>query len=214
MDIAQILSRLLVGVTLIALISAGLVLSDRPRHSQGTTASPRVAIVQSASQAVLDEGVQGILKGLEENGFVPGKSLRVQRYNAENDLPTANAIAKEVVEGGYDLLVTASTVSLQTVGKANATRGIRHVFGLVTDPAAAGVGISRENPLDHPPHLAGYGTFQPVERAFRLARELFPGLHTVGVVWNPVEPNSEASTKQARLISQVRDPEQVGGDDV
>lgn len=196
----QRLVRLFVSVTLIVLISVGLLLSDWPRQSQGTIRKPLVAIVQLASQAVLDEGVQGMLKGLAENGFVDGTTMQVRRYNAENDLATANIIAKEVVASGYDLLLTASTVSLQTVGKANATHGVNHVFGLVTDPVAAGIGISREDPLDHPPHLAGYGSFQPVEKAFRLARKLFPGLQTVGVVWNPAEPNSEVSVKQARLI--------------
>lgn len=195
--------RLLIGIFFILAISAGLLLSDLPRHSNDATTLPKIAIVQLASQAVLDEGVQGMLKGLEENGFVDERTMQVRRYNAEGDLATANAIAKEVVQGNYDLLITASTISLQTVAKANANHSVKHVFGLVTDPAAAGIGISREDPLDHPPYLAGYGTFQPVEKAFRLARELFPGLQKVGVVWNPAEPNSEASTKQARLISQT-----------
>jgi ABC-type uncharacterized transport system substrate-binding protein len=202
LNIVQMMGRLTLGMCLIAVVSAGLLLSDWPRRSQWQAAGPRVAIVQLASQSVLDEGVQGILKGLEDNGFVAGETFDLQRYNAENDLATANAIAKEVVAQGYDLVLTASTISLQTVGHANATRGGKHVFGLVTDPVEAGIGISREDPLDHPPHMAGYGTFQPVGKAFRLARELYPGLRTVGVVWNPSEPNSAASTKQARLICE------------
>lgn len=201
MDKLNTLSRLFMGVILILLISAGLLLSDRPRQSNVAMNSPQIAIVQLASQAVLDEGVQGILKGLAEHGFVEGATIQVRRYNAENDLATANAIANEVVERGYDLLVTASTISLQTVAKANAGKGVKHVFGLVTDPVAAGIGISREDPLDHPPHLAGYGTFQPVDKAFRLARDMFPGLQRVGVAWNPAEPNSEVSVKQARYIA-------------
>jgi ABC-type uncharacterized transport system substrate-binding protein len=202
MTALRLIGRLAVGITLIIAVSGALLLSDWARRSQGQASGPRLAIVQLASQAVLDDGVRGMLTGLEESGFIPGKNLLIQRYNAENDLPTANAIAKEVVERGFDLVLTASTVSLQTVGKANETRRMKHVFGLVTDPVAAGIGISRDNPLDHPAHVAGYGTFQPVEKAFRLARELFPELHTVGVVWNPAEPNSEASTKQARLIAK------------
>lgn len=199
----QPFARLLISLTLIIFISVGLLLSDWPRQSQGAAIGPRIAIVQLASQAVLDEGVQGMLRGLAESGFVDGTTIRVRRYNAENDVAAANAIAKEVAESGYDLLLTASTLSLQTVANANTMHRVNHVFGLVTDPVAAGIGISREDPLDHPPHLAGYGTFQPVEKAFRLARESFPGLQTVGVVWNPAEPNSEASTKQARLISET-----------
>ena len=158
MKALRLIGRLAVGITLIIAVSGALLLSDWARRSQGQASGPRLAIVQLASQAVLDDGVRGMLTGLEESGFIPGKNLLIQRYNAENDLPTANAIAKEVVERGFDLVLTASTVSLQTVGKANETRRMKHVFGLVTDPVAAGIGISRDNPLDHPAHVAGYGT--------------------------------------------------------
>lgn len=202
MRMLSVIGRLSVGITLIAAVSLALLLSDWGRRSQGGVQGARVAIVQLASQAVLDEGVRGMLKGLEEQGYTVERNLTIERFNAENDLPTANAIAKEVVEREFDLILTASTISLQTVAHANAGRAVKHVFGLVTDPVAAGVGISRDDPLKHPPHLAGYGTFQPVDKAFRLAKELFPALRTVGVVWNPAEPNSEASTRQARLIAE------------
>jgi ABC-type uncharacterized transport system substrate-binding protein len=195
------IQRLTLGILLILLVSAALLFSDWTRRSSTSSTLPRLALVQIASQAVLDEGIQGMLQGLEETGFVPGKTLLVQRFNAENDLPTANAVANEIVARKFDLVLTASTLSLQTVAKANAAGHLRHVFGLVTDPGAAGVGISRDDPLAHPKHLAGYGTLQPVDKAFRLARELFPALKTVGVVWNPAEPNSEASTRQARQIA-------------
>jgi ABC-type uncharacterized transport system substrate-binding protein len=87
---------------------------------------------------------------------------------------------------------------MQAVANANTAGKVRHVFALVSDPAAAGVGISREKPLEHPPHMAGYGTMQPVDATFRLARRVFPGLKRVGEVWNPSEANSEAQTKVAR----------------
>lgn len=194
------LKRLSLGVTLIALAAGVLLASDWGRRTSSPSQLPRIALLQHASQAVLDEGVQGMLAGLAEMGFRDGETVAIHRFNAENDLPTANAIAKEMVSGPYDLLLTASTLSLQTVAKANQSSKIPHVFGLVTDPFGAGVGISRENPLNHPPYLVGYGTFQPVEEGFRLARDLLPTLESVGVVWNPGESNSEANVVQARKI--------------
>src|SRR4029079_5517197 len=73
-----------------------------------------------------------------------------------------------------------------------------NVLGLACDRFSAGVGISREDPLHHPKHLVGYGSMQPVAEAFRLAKQLLPSLTTVGVVWNPAESNSQASTRRAR----------------
>jgi ABC-type uncharacterized transport system substrate-binding protein len=77
------------------------------------------------------------------------------------------------------------------------------VFGLVADPVVAGVGISRNNPLDHPRNLVGIGSFLPVQDAFRIAREMFPKLKRVGVAWNPAEANSRAFVEKAREVCQA-----------
>lgn len=194
------LKRLSLGIFLIILLSGILLVSDWNQRKPSAGHILRVAIFQHASQAVLDEGVRGMLDGLAESGFVEGKSVLYKRYNAEGDMATANTIAKEITGGQFDLVMTSSTLSLQTVANANKGGKTRHVFALVSDPFDAGVGINRANPLDHPKHLAGIGTMQPVAGAFRLAGTLFPDLKTVGVVWNPTEANSEANTRIARDI--------------
>ena len=170
----------------------------------GSTGPRRVAVVQHASQVVIDEGLRGVLEALAQRGYADGGRLQLRRYNAEGDLPTAAAIASEVTSGGYDLIVTLTTLSLQTVANANQTGGqIPHVFGLVSDPYGAGVGIDRQNHLIHPPYLTGYGSIQPVEKAFRLARQMRPELKTVGVVWNPSESNSLAQMVIARAVCKA-----------
>jgi len=199
------LQRLSLGITLIVLSAGILILSDWNQRVSSIQESPRLALIQHASQAVLDEGVDGMIQGLMEMGFRHGKTISLQRYNAENDMPTANAIATEVANGQFDLLMTASTLSLQTVAQANKHQQVPHVFGLVSDPFGAGVGISRTNPLDHPLYLTGYGTMQPVEKAFRIAKQLLPELSAVGVAWNPAESNSEANVLLARQVSQNLD---------
>jgi ABC-type uncharacterized transport system substrate-binding protein len=115
-------------------------------------------------------------------------------------MATANAIASEVTSADYDLILSASTASLQTIANANrfATPPRRHVFGLSSDPYGAGVGISREDHHDHPPYMTGLGSLPPVEEAFRLARALKPDLKRVGLVWNPSEANSVATTALGR----------------
>jgi len=193
--------RLFFGLALIALTSSVLLVSDWNRRQAGTRRIPHIAILQQASQPIVDEGVQGMLDGLGESGFTDGQSITIRRYNAEGDIATANAIAKEITSGQFDLVLTATTLSLQAVANANKAGKTLHVFGLVSDPFGAGVGIRRGNPLDHPRHLVGIGTMQPVAEAFRLAKKLFPNLQTVGEAWNPAEANSEAQTRIAREIA-------------
>lgn len=192
--------RLWLGPTLIAAASAVLLLSDLGHRSASDRRVPRIAVLQHASQPMIDEGVRGMLDGLAGRGFVDGQSIQVRRFNAEGDIATANTIAKAMAGDDYDLLLTATTVSLQAVASANAATRKRHVFALVSDPAGAGVGISRDNPLQHPPYMAGFGTLQPVAETFRLARAMLPSLQTVGVVWNPAEANSEANLRLARAV--------------
>jgi ABC-type uncharacterized transport system substrate-binding protein len=77
---------------------------------------------------------------------------------------------------------------------------VKQVFGIVADPPSAGIGCSRTNPLQHPKHLVGIGSFIPPDKAFRLARRMYPDLKSVGVPWNPSESNSEAFMIKAREI--------------
>ncbi|HNW94173.1 MAG TPA: ABC transporter substrate-binding protein, partial [bacterium] len=93
-----------------------------------------------------------------------------------------------------------STPGLQTVANANKDGRTTHIFSIVTDPAGAGVGISRDNPLGHPAHLAGIGTFQPVEKLFRVLHEIKPDLKRVGTIWSSAEACSAACLVKARTI--------------
>ena len=197
----QALRRLSLGFVLIAAAAAVLLLSDlgsRVSSTKKQNHTLRVAILQHASQAILEQGRDGMIKGLKEKGWEQGKNLELKLYNAEGDNAVSQTIAKEMAGGGYDLLMTISTVSLQAVANANKSGGTPHVFALVSDPSITGVGVSKADPLDHPAHLAGFGTMQPIVQAFQTAREMNPALKKVGVVWNAAEANSEAQVKLAR----------------
>ncbi|MBI4467913.1 MAG: ABC transporter substrate-binding protein [Acidobacteria bacterium] len=192
--------RLWLGLFLIAATSSVLLISDWSQRKAAGGDLPHVAIFQHASQGILDEGVRGMIDALAEQGFIDQKTIRLRKFNAENDVATANAIAKELTSGQFDLVLTATTISLQTLANANRSGVVSHIFGLVSDPAGAGVGISRTDPLDHPKHLAGIGTMQPVRETFQLARRMYPGLKTVGVAWNAAESNSRANVMLAREV--------------
>lgn len=203
------LKRLSLGLALIVFASAILLLSDAPRRTtltrepdRGAGPAPlakvmKVALMQMASQPIIEGGADGVIVGLKEAGFAEGIAIQLKRFNAEGDLATANAMAQELTGGGFDLVITLTTSALQAVANANQQRRVPHVFGLVTDPTQAGIGVGSE-PLDHPAHMVGIGTLQPVAESLRMARQMNPKLTRVGVAWNPAEVNSEICTKLAR----------------
>jgi ABC-type uncharacterized transport system substrate-binding protein len=207
--IAQILRRVLLSLILLGAGALTLLLGDlhsregaRQRAAQGREKIP-VALLKQASNRLLDEVERGVMEQLTAEGFRDGEEIALQRFSAEGDLTTANAMASRMTDGSFKMAITVSTLSLQCVANANKDGKAIHVFGGVTDPAGAGVGIQRMGSTNKPPWLAGVGTFQPVEQIFQEARRLWPGLKTVGVVWNPVERNSETCTLKAREVCRA-----------
>ena len=195
-----VIQRLSRGFALIALASGVLLAFDVKRS--GTNRLPQIAILQHASTVVLDDGVRGMVDGLAEQGFRNGEAAAITTYNAQGDMAMSAAIAREITDGRYDLVLTSSTPSMQAVANANKDGRTTHVFGLVADPYVTGVGLDRANPLAHPRHLVGYGLFLPAADAFRLARRMLPSLQSVGVAWNPAEANSRMFVGKAREACQ------------
>ena len=72
------LKRLTLGLTLIGLTSGLLLLSDWNRRIPRPQDLPQLALIQHASQAVLDEGVQGMIQGLAEMGFKNENTITIQ----------------------------------------------------------------------------------------------------------------------------------------
>jgi putative tryptophan/tyrosine transport system substrate-binding protein len=199
-----LVKRLGLGFALIALASGVLLATDRTRRRSDTgPVMYRVALLQHTSTVVLDESATGVIDGLAERGFRQGVNLELTRFNPQGDAGTSAAMAREIVNGPYDLVITVSTLSLQAIANANKQRRMPHVFGIVADPYSAVPGLDRAEPARHPPYMTGQGIFLPVEESFRLARQMYPNLKDVGVVWNPAESNSRVFVSKAREICQA-----------
>ena len=93
------LRRLSLGLFLAAAASAILLASDWSHRRPRAGRAPRLALFQMTSRQILDDGVRGVLEGLSQQGFREGAGLEVRRFNAENDLATANAIASAIATG-------------------------------------------------------------------------------------------------------------------
>lgn len=183
------------------LITAGVLLLldlENRKSAIKTTDLKKIAIFKMASRPTLDEAENGILEALTQRGFTDGKNCTIKRFCAEGDMPTANTIAQNIVSSKYSMVITISTPALQVMANANKSGEVLHVFCAVTDPYASGVGITGSATSEHPKHLVGIGTFQPVEKAFDIARQMNPDLKKVGTVWCTSETCSEACVKLAR----------------
>jgi putative ABC transport system substrate-binding protein len=189
--------RLGLGLSIIALASLALLLSDW-KHRSPRAGIPRVAVFQYNSNHNLDLGVRGLMDSLRDHGWVDGRTMEVRFFNPEGDVGTMNSTAQELVSGKYTHVISISTPCLQAVAKANRDGKVKHIFGVVADPLAARVGINPTNPYDHPKWMVGIGSFMPVGEVLEMARRLNPRLRAVGLPWNPAEANSQSYTHAAR----------------
>jgi ABC-type uncharacterized transport system substrate-binding protein len=181
--------------------------SRQPVDASQLIASP-LAILALPGEAVADrylgqapssyETKQRRIRAEAERGFRDGERLEIDRFNAQGDMPTGITIARQITGGAYDLVITSSTPAMQAVANNNRDGKVRHVFTLVADPFASGIGLDRAEPRKHPPHLVGQKIFPPVDRAFQLARRMLPTLARVGGRMDPAESNSLAFVIKAR----------------
>jgi ABC-type uncharacterized transport system substrate-binding protein len=149
------------GALILGAASAGLLAWDYSLRQARRHSLPRVAVLQHTSLPVLDEGVRGYVDGLAQRGYADGRTIQIQRFNSEGDVATANTMASAKVGGGFDLVLTCSTPSLQAVANANRDGRVKHVFGVVSDPFSAGVDLDRDRPLVHPPTWLARASSRP-----------------------------------------------------
>jgi putative ABC transport system permease protein len=175
----------------------------------------RVALFMFSDHEALAETARGVRDQLEKSGVLTKHNMMIDLKSAQNEFYLAQSIAQDIVRQEYDLVITLSTPVLQVMARANQT--IPHIFGAVTDPYQTGV---VKGPHDHPSHITGVATSEPVETTIQVLRELLPHARRIGMIWNPAEACSEICTLKARkaaaaygfelIESTVSGPAEIG----
>ncbi|MGF1704787.1 ABC transporter substrate binding protein [Enterovibrio baiacu] len=144
-----------------------------------------VAVSQIVEHPALDATRQGLLDGLAELGYVDGKNLAFSYQTAQGNPAIAVQIARQYVGEQPDVLVGIATPSAQAL--VAATKSIPVIFTAVTDP----VGAKLIKDMDKPSaNVTGLSDLSPVAQHVALAKELIPGMTSIGVVYNPGEANA------------------------
>ncbi len=146
-----------------------------------------IAITLIINHATLTDAYGGIMEALKENGYVEGENLKVLYAEAYGNFRLADQIAQDFVKAKPDVLIPISTPSAIAMIKADVDAKIPVVFSAVTDPVAAKLVPSLNQP-------GGYATgvydFPPIPEQVDMIRKLLPQIKTLGVVYNPKEINS------------------------
>ncbi|HEX6605968.1 MAG TPA: ABC transporter substrate binding protein, partial [Chloroflexia bacterium] len=161
-----------------------------------------VGILQTATHPALDFTREGAKQAFIQAGMVEGQTVTFDLRNAELDAPTAAKMADAFIANKVDAIITIGSLASQAALAEEQKQGstIPLFFTAVADPYVAKLAGKQEgdtitaDPKIHPAFETGVQAFPPVEDGLKLIKEVNPDVKTVGLLWNPNEPNSKATT--------------------
>lgn len=150
-------------------------------------ASYTIGISQFAEHGSLDNCREGFLKGLEEEGIVEGKNLKIIYDNAQTDTGTASTIAEGFVSQKVDLVCAIATPCAMSAYNACMETDIPVVYTAVSDPAEAGLADKDGNSVGN---ITGSSDVLPVKAQLEMIRKILPEAEKIGIIYTTSEANS------------------------
>lgn len=142
----------------------------------------KIGIVQMTEDPILDLARMGVLRALEDSGFVDGKNIIIDYKNAQGDLSNINLILQSFKSDNVDLIITNSTPCMTAA--AQLIKDIPVVFTVTFSPIQVGL-------KETPKNMTGaYDTFR-ADEFVNMIKQVVPNLKTIGQPYNPSEANAE-----------------------
>ncbi len=168
-----------------------------------------IGILQTATHPALDFTREGAKQAFIQAGMVEGQTVTFDLRNAELDAPTAAKMADTFIANKVDAIISIGSLASQAALAEEQKQGstIPLFFTAVADPYVAKLAGKQEgdtitaDPKIHPAFETGVQAFPPVEDGLKIIKEVKPDVKTVGLLWNPNEPNSKATTDEARKVA-------------
>ena len=146
-----------------------------------------IGISQIAPHASLDNCRNGLLDGLKEAGYIEGKNVKIDYQNAGGEISNASMISDKFVSKNYDLICSIATPTAMAAYNSAANTNIPVVFTAVSDPVAANLVNSLENPGTN---STGTSDTLPLKAQMEMIREFMPDAKTIGILYTTSEINS------------------------
>lgn len=157
----------------------------------------KIAILQILENKITDAVKDGIIKGLEDQGFSSKANppLVVLYQSAQGNLATARQIAQNFLSEKPDVVIAISTPATQAVRQVLKNSGVPLVFAAVTDPVSSGIVPSFEAPGVG---ISGTSDLPPLDEQLKMVKQVLPQLQKLGVLYNPAETNARIMVEQIK----------------
>ncbi|OSM44380.1 sugar ABC transporter substrate-binding protein [Nesterenkonia sp. PF2B19] len=154
-----------------------------------------IGIAQPVAHPSLDATREGFKEAFEEAGV----EVDWEEQNAQGDASTEATIAAQLAGGGHDLIATIATSQSQQVATATQGGDTPVLFMVITDPEAAGLVDSWEEPGGH---MTGTSDLNPVDDQLELITRVDPSVETVGILYASGETNSQVQVDLAEEAAE------------
>jgi putative ABC transport system substrate-binding protein len=187
---AMITRRQVLGAVAGATLVAALPVGAQPGPFRVSWMSPTRAADGSPFLAELR-------RGLEELGYVEGRTLVLDVYWGEDSAERIQRLVAEVVASAPHVIVAQGGTA---VAMRRATTAIPVVFGYSGDPVEAGLVDSLARPGRNLTGIS-YLALDLVGKRIELVKEVVPGLKRIAIVANPQHPGDRAERRASEIAA-------------
>lgn len=157
-----------------------------------------VGIIQYASHPSLDNCYKGVKTALNETY---GNNIKIDFQNGNADIATCDSIAKNMVAKNYDMIIPIATPAALSAYAAAKEKNIPVVFCAVSDPVAAGLAKSLDNPE---PGCTGTSDVLNLKAQLELITSMQPNAKKIGVLYTTSEANSVSHLKTLEKLASKK----------
>jgi len=182
----------------VGLVGCVAALWPRAAHAQQPT-MPVVGFLRSASAVDSAHIVKAFRQGLQEAGFVEGQNVAIELRWADNNLDRLPALVEELTRLPVAVIV-ANTPSALAAEAANTKIPI--VFATGGDPIREGLVTSLNRPGGNVTGVS-YIFAELAAKRLSLLRQIVPKAATIGLLTNPVIPNTATEKKDVQAAAQA-----------
>jgi putative ABC transport system substrate-binding protein len=168
--------------TFIITVGGGISAMPLVGEAQGPPKIPKIGFLSGADPAGAAVVVEAFKQGMQELGYVEGKTFLLEARYADNKSERLPELARELVERKVDVLVAITDGPIAAAKRE--TRTIPIVMSNSTDPVGSGFVASLARPGGNVTGMSNISADLSGKR-LQLLREVVPGLTRVAFLWNP-----------------------------
>lgn len=164
----------------------------------------KIGIIQYMSHPSLDNCYQGIVEELEKSGLEYTIDYQVGSSNSAD--ADCTSFAKNMAAQNYDLIFAIATPAAKSAFAATDDTDIPVVFCAVSDPIAAGL----VNSMEEPGYLCtGTSDVLDLEAQVDLIQSMQSNVKKIGILYTSSEDNSLTNLKNFQTVCDARSLEVV-----